>query len=69
MAEDLQFMKSGIVIIIGLVAVLGVLLFGILSMLSGGDFNRKYANKMMRLRILLQLLVILLIGLLLWLGD
>ena len=42
-------------------AVLGVLLVGILGFAKGGDFNRKYANKVMRLRILLQFIAVLLI--------
>lgn len=36
-------------------AVLIVILFGVLTMAVGGDFNRRYGNKLMRLRVLLQL--------------
>ena len=35
-------------------AVLLVLIVGVVSMFRGGEFNRKYANKLMRLRVLLQ---------------
>ena len=35
-----------------------VLLVGVASMFRGGDFNRKYANKLMRLRVLLQALAL-----------
>jgi hypothetical protein len=42
-------------------AVLGVLLVGVFSFARGGDFNRKYANKIMRLRLLLQFVAVLLI--------
>jgi len=33
---------------------------GVASMFRGGEFNRKYANKLMRLRVLLQALALLL---------
>ena len=35
-------------------AVFGVLLIGVVSMLKGGDFNRKYGNRLMQLRVALQ---------------
>ena len=37
---------------------LGVCLLGIFAMARGGDFNKKYSNKLMRARILLQLLAL-----------
>ena len=43
-----------VVIVIALIAVLGALGIGILSMTKGGSFNAKYSNKLMRLRIILQ---------------
>ena len=48
-------------IILSLVAVLIVLGVGIIGMLRGGDFNRKYGNKLMRVRVATQGLAILLI--------
>lgn len=42
-------------------AVLAVLLVGVAGFAKGGDFNRKYANKIMRLRLLLQFIAIILI--------
>ena len=45
---------------IAMAAVLAVLVFGVGSMFRGGAFNRKYANKLMRLRVLLQAVAILL---------
>ena len=45
---------------IAMAAVLVVLLFGVAAMFRGGEFNRKYANKLMRLRVLLQALALLL---------
>ena len=48
-------------IIIALIAVLIVLGIGVIAMLRGGNFNRRYGNKLMRLRVLLQALAIILI--------
>ncbi len=48
-------------IILTLVAVLVVLVVGFVSMSRGGDFNRRYGNKLMRLRVALQALAVLLI--------
>ena len=48
-------------IILSLIAVLIVLGVGIIGMLRGGDFNRKYGNKLMRVRVATQGLAILLI--------
>lgn len=42
-------------------AVLVVLMFGIGSFAKGGAFNRKYSNKIMRLRIVTQAIAIALI--------
>ena len=50
-----------ILVVIACLAVLIVLMIGIGGFSKGGDFNRKYANKIMRLRILLQAIAILLI--------
>ncbi|MCB1353130.1 MAG: twin transmembrane helix small protein [Rhodobacteraceae bacterium] len=46
---------------IACLAVLAVLVFGIGTFGKGGDFNRKYANKIMRLRLLMQFIAIILI--------
>lgn len=52
-----------VVILLTLLAVLGVLVFGIITMFRGGEFNRKYGNKLMQLRVFIQLIAVLLIGL------
>ena len=46
---------------ISLLAVLAVLGTGLYAMFKGGDFNRKYSNKLMRLRITLQFVAIVII--------
>ena len=48
-------------IILSLIAVLVVLGVGVIGMLRGGDFNRRYGNKLMRVRVATQGLAILLI--------
>ena len=48
-------------IVIALLAVLIVLAIGIIGMFRGGEFNRLYGNKLMRLRVAFQALAILLI--------
>jgi xanthine/uracil permease len=49
------------IVIVGfMVAALGALLLGVVSMAKGGEFNRKYGNKLMRARVALQGLAILL---------
>lgn len=46
---------------ISLLAVLAVLGTGIYAMFKGGEFNKKYSNKLMRLRITLQFIAIVII--------
>lgn len=50
-----------VLVIIACLAVLAVLMIGVGGFAKGGDFNRKYANKIMRLRILLQFIAVVLI--------
>jgi|TARA_B110000014_G_scaffold259957_1_gene248721 hypothetical protein len=58
-----------ILIPISVAAVVIVLATGIYSMTKGGEFNRKYSNKLMRLRILLQFVAILIIMLAVYLAS
>ncbi len=46
--------------VVAMLAVLGVLAIGLFSMANGGEFNRKYGNKLMRARVMLQGLALLL---------
>ncbi len=50
-----------IIALIACFAVLGILLFGVASFAKGGDFNRKYANKIMQYRLLAQAIAVVLI--------
>lgn len=47
--------------------VAAILLFGVAVFTKGGEFNRKYANRIMRLRVIAQLVAVLLILLFVWL--
>ncbi len=47
-----------ILIPLSLLAVLTALGFGLYALFRGGDFGRSYSNKLMRLRVILQLVAI-----------
>ena len=53
--------NAHVIVIVACLLVLIVLMIGLGGFTFGGEFNRKYANKIMRLRILLQAIAILLI--------
>ena len=57
MAKDPLFLVAALACL----AVVAVLMIGIGGFARGGDFNRKYANKIMRLRLLLQFVAVVLI--------
>lgn len=60
---------GNILLILLMLAVLGVLFVGIGSMLAGGEFNRKYGNKLMVARVSLQAAAIALLLLLAMCGK
>jgi hypothetical protein len=47
-----------ILVVIAVLAVLVTLMIGLGAFTSGGEFNKKYANKIMRWRIILQAVAI-----------
>jgi hypothetical protein len=57
MSRDPLFILAAIACLV----VLGILLTGIGGFARGGEFNRKYANRIMRLRILGQFIAVILI--------
>jgi hypothetical protein len=57
MTRDPLFLLAAVVCL----AVVAVLMVGILGFARGGEFNKKYANKIMQLRLLLQFIAIVLI--------
>jgi len=65
MSQDPLF----VLIIISMAVVLIILMVGIGGFGKGGEFNRKYANKIMRLRILAQFLAVAIILLFVYLSG
>lgn len=59
----LQFLNSILpyLVFVVLISVLIVLFIGIISMLKGGEFNKRWGNKLMRARVGLQAIAVLLI--------
>ncbi len=57
------------VVAIACLAVVVILMTGIGGFAKGGDFNRKHANKIMRLRIVAQFIAVVLILLFVWLRS
>jgi len=55
----LRLMKA--FVIISCLAVLAALIAGLYSMWKGGEFSRKWSNKLMRLRVALQFVAIIII--------
>ena len=43
-----------IAIALAMLSVLGVLIVGIVASIQGGEFNKKYGNKLMQARVILQ---------------
>jgi hypothetical protein len=50
-----------ILLVLAMMATLGVLAVGLAGFFAGGEFNRKYGNKLMRARVALQALALLLL--------
>jgi len=64
MAKDPLF----VIVVIAMAAVAIILLIGIGGFGRGGEFNRKYANKLMRMRIFTQFIAVVLILLFVWIA-
>lgn len=57
-----------ILTIITALSVIAVLVLGIISMMKGGEFNKKYGNKLMTARVVLQSITVILL-LVLWMTS
>ncbi len=69
-SESCMELTLNILLGVALVAVVLVLATGLIGFVAGGEFNRKYANKLMRLRVATQAFaVILLLALLFFKGG
>ena len=64
MAQDPLFT----VVVMSMAAVAIILMIGIGGFGRGGEFNRKYSNKLMRMRILAQFIAVVLILLFVWIA-
>ncbi len=53
-----------VLLVLAMLATVGVLFAGLISMARGGDFNRRNANKLMRARIVCQAVALALFALL-----
>jgi hypothetical protein len=61
-------MSAGSVIVLAATLVVALILgFGLYGLFRGGDFSRTWSNKLMRLRIIAQLVAIIVILAVLWL--
>lgn len=49
--------------VLAMLATISVLVIGIFGMVKGGEFNQKYGNKLMNLRVLLQVVALLFLAL------
>lgn len=58
-----------IVLIMAMAATVGALLWGLIAMARGGEFNAKWSNKMMQYRVLFQAIAIAVFALLLALSK
>ena len=55
-------------LVVALVGTLAMLIAGLVAMMRGGEFNRKYGNKLMRARVAMQALAIALMLILFLIG-
>lgn len=55
-----------VLLFVAMLATLAVLVVGLAGFFRGGEFNRKYGNRLMRARVALQALALVLLALLLW---
>lgn len=53
-----------VLLVLAMLATLGVLFFGLFSMVRGGEFNQRNSNKLMRMRIVCQAVALALFALL-----
>lgn len=58
-----------VLIVAAVLATFAVLATGVISMIRGGEFNRKYANKLMQWRIIMQAVALGLVMLALLFGS
>jgi hypothetical protein len=58
-----------VLMVLAMIATLGVLIVGIVSMAQGGDFHRRYANKLMRARVVMQAIALVFFAIVIFLAG
>lgn len=58
-----------LVMMLALASVAGILVWGLVTMTRGGDYNRNNSNKIMRYRVILQAVALLIFILILWFRE
>ena len=53
-----------VVLFVAMLAAAGVLFVGVTGFIAGGEFNRRYGNRLMRARVGLQLIAVVALGIL-----
>ena len=53
-----------VALLLAMLATLGVLIVGLIGFFRGGSFNDRYGNRLMRTRVVLQLVAVMLLGIL-----
>jgi hypothetical protein len=51
-----------LLVFLAMLSVLAVLVIGIISMIKGGEFNKKYGNQLMQARVILQGIALILLA-------
>jgi len=68
--EDLYYMVNRdvleIILVIFMAGALGAVIIGIIAMAINGKLNKKHSNKLMRLRVLFQAIVVLIFIIIIW---
>ena len=68
--EDLHYMVNmdvlQIILVIFMAGALGAVIIGIIAMAINGKLNKKHSNKLMRLRVLFQAIVVLIFIIIIW---
>jgi site-specific DNA-adenine methylase len=52
-----------VLLVVALLVVLGILFTGLFAMARGGEFNRKYGNRLMRWRVIAQAVALVILAL------
>jgi|TARA_B110000495_G_C23000584_1_gene590438 hypothetical protein len=57
-----------LIMVFFMIAALGIVVIGVISMAINGKFNKKHSNKLMRLRVLFQAIAIIVFIVIIWIS-